>query len=166
MHCEACQNKLEWGAPVYRVALHYGHSWVGKKCPGVIVRVCAACNSGPPLFYPDTRFPDRRIWWPPSPCQHCGRPIIASRKRRLPKLFCCSAECEAAARNARRERRYSERRCKGCDKPFQPTRIKATFCSPTCKQRVYRRRNAAAGNGIFSCRDRQLKTGLRDRRSL
>ena len=141
MHCEACQNKLEWGAPVYRVALHYGHSWVGKKCPGVIVRgVCAACNSGPPLFYPDTRFPDRRIWWPPSPCQHCGRPIIASRKRRLPKLFCCSAECEAAARNARRERRYSERRCKGCDKPFQPTRIKATFCSPTCKQRVYRRR--------------------------
>jgi len=77
MHCEACRNDLEPDAPIYRVSLSYNDR--------VIIRVCAACNARPPLFYPNPDYPDYRKWWPSSPCIHCGRPIIASRKWRPPK---------------------------------------------------------------------------------
>jgi len=144
MHCEACRKELQPDAPVYRVSLSYDHYWAYRKCPGTIIRVCAACNVSPPLFFPDHGFPDRRAWCPRSPCIHCGRPIIASRKRRPPKLFCCSTECDAAALNAaarrKRRSRRTERSCGGCGKPFESKRINATFCSPACRQRAYRRR--------------------------
>jgi len=144
MHCEACRKELQPDAPVYRVSLSYDHDWAYRKRPGTIIRVCAACNVSPPLFFPDQGFPDRRVWCPRSPCIHCGRPIIASRKRRPPKLFCCSMECDAAALNAaarrKRRSRRTERSCGGCGKPFESKRINATFCSPACRQRAYRRR--------------------------
>ena len=136
MHCEACRNDLEPDAPIYRVSLSYNDR--------VIIRVCAACNARPPLFYPNPDYPDYRKWCPRSPCIHCGRPIIASRKRRPPKLYCCSTECDAAALNAaarrKRRSRRTERSCGGCGKPFESKRINATFCSPACRQRAYRRR--------------------------
>jgi hypothetical protein len=135
MHCEACRNDLEPDAPIYRVSLSYNDR--------VIIRVCAACNARPPLFYPNPDYPDYRKWWPSSPCIHCGRPIIASRKGLPPKLLCCSTECGAAALNAAARRKRSlctERSCDGCGKPFGPKRIDATFCSPACRQRAYRLR--------------------------
>jgi hypothetical protein len=106
------------------------------KCPGCIIRVCAAGLPG---------FPDIREWWSRSPCIHCGRPIIASRNRRPPKLFCCSTECDAAALNAaarrRRRSRRTERSCQGCGKPLELKRTDATFCSLACRQRAYRQRS-------------------------
>ena len=138
IHCEACRNDLEPNAPIYRVALSYSHPWVRTPiCPATIIRVCAACC--PSVLWG---------WWPPSPCLHCGRPIIASRNRRPPKLFCCSAKCDAAVLNAaaRRERRSrrTERSCNGCRKPFEPKRADATYCSPACRQLAYRQRRKLA----------------------
>jgi len=143
MQCEACRNDLEPNTPIYRVALHYSHPWVGRKCPGCIIRVCAACLPG---------FPDIREWSPQSPCIHCGRPIIASRNRQPPKLFCCSTECDAATRNAaaRRKRgsRRAKRSCQGCGKPFEPKRTDAKFCSLVCKQRTFRQRLVTKAKGL------------------
>jgi hypothetical protein len=139
MCCEACRKDLEPDAPIYRVALPYSHP-LAYRSSACIFRVCAACLRPPNVYVEE--------WWPPLPCIHCGRPILASRNRRPPKLLCCSTECNAATLSAAARRKRSVLRhntrplcyCKGCDKPFEPKRIDAAFCSPACRQRAYRLR--------------------------
>lgn len=81
-------------------------------------------------------------------CFNCGRPFVAVINRRAPKLLTCSLECEAAvARKGRKgiaeqkqRLRLPELTCEGCRKAFRPKRKGATYCSPDCRQRTYRRR--------------------------
>jgi hypothetical protein len=100
MCCEACREDLEPDAPINRVALHYSHP-LANGSSACIFRVCAVCSRSPNMCVEE--------WWPPLPCIHCGRPIVASRNRRLPKTLllldrvrCCSAKgcCSTQAKRA------------------------------------------------------------------
>jgi hypothetical protein len=81
MHCEACRNELEPGAGLpRRTPLR---SFLGRpKRPGAIIRVCAASNSRPPLFYSYSDVPDRKDMVAAVAVPACGCPILATRKRR------------------------------------------------------------------------------------
>jgi len=74
-------------------------------------------------------------------CDYCGRPFLGELARRW-----CSAACGEAGRAARRDRRrppLPERRCDDCGELLAGGRSDARYCSSACRQRAYRRRQAA-----------------------
>jgi hypothetical protein len=132
--CGACVGATT--GPIWRgtIAVPSGESHYGiplnDYVPGVLCETCA-------------RFQDtagtRQCGW-------CGRQVGYGGMSAQPHRY-CTRSCELAARTRRRrEARELARhqRCGQCGKPFTAPRQDASYCSPACRQRAYRKRLAAA----------------------
>ncbi len=79
-------------------------------------------------------------------CGQCERPMVYRlTPSEMGRTF-CSVPCGRAYRNQlRKERRAEEREkiCGVCGREFTATRKDAKTCSPSCKQKAYRRRKRA-----------------------
>lgn len=55
----------------------------------------------------------------------------------------CAADADNERQRDRRRQARAGRPCDGCGQPFTPPRADGRYCSPACRQRAYRRRQAA-----------------------
>jgi hypothetical protein len=62
------------------------------------------------------------------------------------KVFYCSSHCESSARareaKAKRTMERTGKICTVCGDSFEPAKSNAITCSPACRQKAYRRRQA------------------------
>jgi hypothetical protein len=93
------------------------------------VPVCPECATFEEL---DNQYRQRVV------CGGCGRQLRVPAGRY--RWFCDDA-CRRVA--GRRDRRYKQLICKGCNTSFTSARVDAEFCSGACRQRAYRQRRAA-----------------------
>jgi hypothetical protein len=146
--CAKCGRKLASGEPIWRDragqrrSVKFG-SMVFHRNPELAPH-CEQCATSDRII--------DSIFSSPKPCEHCSRLVYQLYNRvRHRHTFCCS-ECEkvmrsallsAAAKQQRAKVRGSTRQCKTCDKPFEPARTDASYCSNACRQKAYRRTLAA-----------------------
>lgn len=138
--CGACGQALARSAPIWRRRLGQGPGLSGWS-PGSLTPVCSECR------------PTRGVeWWPPTSCETCGRTVTnaaISQAQAWTHTF-CSEQCSSSWYTARRNERAAEARrkcCEVCDEIFDATRRDALTCSPSCRQRAYRRRRSYERRG-------------------
>jgi hypothetical protein len=79
-------------------------------------------------------------------CAWCGRAVYYGGYNAHPVRY-CTRRCELAARTDRRRLARQlgrQRRCETCGTGFTAPRQDACYCSPACRQRAYRKRQADA----------------------
>jgi len=103
--------------------------WVGKPLRGGSIDTYQRC-------YPGFRVTDDKLF---SYCMGCRRLLGATCV--WPEVH-CSPECTRAARNQRRRITPQQHECATCSKTFTPPRSDGRYCSPACRQRAYRQRQA------------------------
>ena len=130
--CGACDTGTT--GPIWRgiIAVPSGDEQYGfplnDYVPGVLCQECARAQH---------TFGTRRCGW-------CGRQVGYGGMNAQPHLY-CTRGCELAARTRRRREARElarERRCGQCGDSFAAPRRDAAYCSPACRQRAYRQRQA------------------------
>src|SRR5689334_12537634 len=87
MQCQHCHRSLAAHEPIYRLWLGFADPWAPTMSSGTVQYVCGDCA-----------LERRDGWHSPRPCQHCGREVIGSANRILPKVIACGEpECRHAA---------------------------------------------------------------------
>lgn len=81
---------------------------------------------------------------PPAPCAACGCEVIRNSDPLL-KRVTCSAACSVSLTRTRNGNKGSGKPCETCGKPITAGRADSLTCSPACRQKAYRRRQAAQG---------------------
>ena len=154
--CGVCGRPLVEGETLYRITLFLGRGLLGNR-RGTVPH-CAGCfevRADRPLSQDELH---AMIWASvcgrsidplplcrPTPCETCERPVVNEVTRRWREHTFCSERCAWRWYDADRNERASEarqKRCPVCDETFDATRRDATTCSPACRQRAYRRRQA------------------------
>jgi len=123
--CGHCGRALAASEPVWWIRAHGSHSG------NALTVTCAACA------------PD---WWKArsrqGACETCGRAVGMA--RRWSHHVFCSARCRWRWGNARHAAPRVTVTCAVCGRAFVPPRRDAKACSPACRQRAYRQREAQA----------------------
>lgn len=90
-------------------------------------------------------------WYPPSPCEVCGRGVRHENIYHEPFTVFCSEECrvkrDTMARTAKRRARREPRPCLVCRETFEPSRKDQVYCSTACRMRHHRAKLGGAGGG-------------------
>jgi hypothetical protein len=146
MRCQLCDRALTERESVWRVTVGYW-SQHNRKFGGTIGSICNDCL---PEFGPDESW----RWHEPRSCEHCQRPVVLVRRRKVPKHVVCGSDCrralQLAAAKAKRARRRGTTTCLRCKEEFQPRRLDARYCSAACRQSAYRRRNRKRSARLFT----------------
>lgn len=147
--CQGCERLIRPDEPIYVSRdrfIFFGDGYVTGALP--VGPWCASCEGDAPHGRPWKRA-GRDAWenghfrWIPAPprtCRTCGRLFYACATR------WCSDRCENAERTERRrearEQARSRHWCRECGERFTPPRADARYCSPACRQKAYRKRQA------------------------
>ena len=133
--CRACGHYFNNSETVY---IAYLPNRFGRR---VKMDICGECSDK--LSNPWRQFDE------PRPCEVCGRPVGIQRSgRHIWRVF-CSDLCRGRDTDKRqRQRRLSERQkvCADCGTQFEAKRKDTKYCSPACRQRAHRAREAEREN--------------------
>lgn len=130
--CQRCGTTTE--GPIWHgiMTVPTGETYWGlplnDHVPGVLCLECA----GPLAVYGQTC------------CAWCGRSVCYGGPQSRPRRY-CTVECLSASRTARRRDQRDQARqrcCNGCGQWFTAVRKDARYCSPACRQKSYRHRQA------------------------
>jgi hypothetical protein len=121
--CSECGKELAPDAEVWRPRISLGPSGFG----GWHTRIVPVCKKCWPKAGRERHF------WPPEPCEGCGR-LVRNDTLGSPSkhVFCCEQCAKKAQSKAAREARAKRREgmtCEACGKKFTPPRADVKFCS-------------------------------------
>lgn len=134
--CARCDRKLDDGEMVTR--LNLGRP-LGACCWTPVSHKVSVMEIGSRSF----SYTDSRWYFPPKPCEGCGRPVVYQANHRQRKHAFCCERCEGVYRWRLVKAQRSTPTCATCSQPFEPKRTDAKHCSPACKQKAYRKRREA-----------------------
>jgi hypothetical protein len=150
-----CSEPFTEPAYVVDGAIKYPGMRRGTPARLLICHACHALGFNAETGYPrpDRRMRDR-IWWnevagrgeemPPTPCVACGRMVIRNADPLL-KRVTCSAACSTSLTRIRNGNKGSGEPCEVCGTAITTGRADSRTCSPACRQKAYRRRQAKQG---------------------
>ena len=139
--CGSCGRALAPDEPVWVVPLRAGYDPRTRSPMRWKAPICGGC-AGP-------RAHDRLRFRHPEPCDGCGRDVTSPHERRHRRWVVCSQRCAWTARNRLRAEAAAAaraKRCAVCGREFEAGRRDALTCSPACRQKAYRRRQAGLGS--------------------
>ena len=138
--CGRCGRAIGPDEPLYRAQEHVAH---GQMVSTNLCRDCAPPHARVPgeyVFEDGYALPINER----EPCEVCGRPVVWLYRPHWRRYSCCSVRCSRRRYNRARDEASAHARekvCEVCGSEFFATRSDAKTCSPSCRQKSYRRRS-------------------------